>query len=126
MSSNNGWKGKAITAITVVVALLFVAAGGAKLVQAEAELKVFAHFEIPVYLMLMAGMAEVAAAVLLVVPRTTSLGGVIGVAVMSNAIAAHLHVGEYPQAIVPLVVAGLCITAGWARRANLANWLSQS
>lgn len=122
-SPASGRRRYAVTLVTLLLSLILLAAGSVKLLRLQLEIDAFNHFDIPLYLLPVAGLAEVAAAILLVIPRLAALGGVIGAGVMVVAIAAHLHVGELPQAIVPLTVLSLCVLAGWARRGDLARTL---
>ncbi|MFN0180181.1 MAG: DoxX family protein [Gemmatimonadales bacterium] len=61
------------------------------------------------------GLAEVIAAILLLIPRTALIGAVGVVAVMLGAVGTHLKAGEYGFAPIPLVIGALAAWAGWQR-----------
>jgi uncharacterized membrane protein YphA (DoxX/SURF4 family) len=109
-------------ALSLLLALLLLAAGAAKLLRLEMEVSAFERFDLPLYTMVIAGVAELAAAALLVRQATATLGAIIGVGVMCVAVGAHLHAGETPQAALPVAVGAALVFAGWQRRDGLA-WL---
>ena len=122
-ATTSPWPDRIATAVTGLLALAFIAAGGAKLAQAQFELDAFVRFEIPVWLMIMAGAFEVIAAGLLIMRRSRTLGAIMGVGIMIVAIGAHLHAAEYPNAVVPTAFIGLFVWLGLRHRGDFARWI---
>ncbi len=106
------------------LALLFLAGASAKLLRLDFEVAIFARYELPLWLMTVVGFAELFGALLLLWPRTTPLGAIIGFAVMFVAIPTHLVAGEYHLAPFSLAVMLGLATVGWHRRAALAAIIS--
>ena len=115
-----------IPLLSILIALLFLAGGTAKIFRLEFERAVFERFDLPLYAMTLAGIAEWAAAVLLLRRSTATLGAIMGVGIMVIAVAAHLHSGEHLEVVLPLFVGGALICVGWQRRGDLARWLRPS
>ncbi|MHC4960345.1 MAG: DoxX family protein [Planctomycetota bacterium] len=113
------------TAVSLLLALGFLASGAAKVMRLDFEVQAFDRFGLPLWVMVQVGIMEVAAAALLIRAKTTTLGAIIGVAVMSFAIPTHLAVGEGPQAAVPTLFLVGFVFVGWQRREHLATLLSR-
>lgn len=117
-------KPRVIAAVSLLLALLMAAAGTAKLLRIDLEVDAFLKFQIPTWLMIQVGLAEIVAALLLLRQQTAALGAIIGVAIMTVAIPAHVFAEEYAQAAMPLLVLGAFVHVGWSRREHLAAFLS--
>jgi uncharacterized membrane protein YphA (DoxX/SURF4 family) len=95
--------------IAVLLALAFLGAGVAKLTSQPMMVAEFALFGLPPWFLYVTGTIEVVSAVLLVIPRTTVIGGGLIVCVMIGALIAHLTHGQAAMIGAPLV---LLILAG--------------
>lgn len=103
------------------LALLFLAAGVAKLLRLDFEVEAFARYGLPLWLMTLVGTAEAVAAGLLVGPRTATAGAILAAAMMVVAIPAHLVAGEYALAPFSAFILALLIWLGWSRRAEFVD-----
>jgi uncharacterized membrane protein YphA (DoxX/SURF4 family) len=102
--------------VTVVLALAFLGAGGSKLTGAPALAENFARWGYPQWFLYVTGAIEVVAALLLLVPRTATLGAGLVLGTMVGAVLTHLKAGETSQVVVPLILLGLGVIVGLARR----------
>ncbi len=122
---NTGRSSKVVWGIQIVLALLFLFAGGMKLAMPAA---VLAHLTgLPGAFMKFIGLAEVSGALGLVLPgllriqrRLTPLAAVGLVTIMSGATVVTLATGEIGGALVPLVVGVLAATVAGRRWAWIA------
>jgi uncharacterized membrane protein YphA (DoxX/SURF4 family) len=108
----------ALWVLQVALAVVFVAAGGAKLAGAPAMVQLFDAVGVGQWLRHVTGLLEIAGAVLLLVPALAGLGALLLAVVMVGAVAAHLLVLHTPPAPLPLLVALVIIAA--VRRAEIA------
>jgi putative oxidoreductase len=100
--------------IALVLALIFLASGGAKLAGLEFEVVAFERWGYPLWFMYATGMVEVAGGILLLIPRTTTLAAT-GLAVfMIGAVGTHVLHAEW--AMLALAGAILLLAARQARR----------
>lgn len=97
--SHVGW------CLAVLLSLLFVAVGGGKFVFPSWEAR-FAGWGYPPWARPAVGALEVAAALLLLPPRTRRLAALALVGVMAGAAATHLVNDEAPRVVVNLVLTG--------------------
>jgi len=97
----------------IAVALMFAMTGIMKLTFNEAPQEIFAQLPGGNAAMVLAGLMELAAAVLIVIPKTKVYGGLLAAVVMFGAIGAHLAVLEddsmLPMAIVMLIAASAVV-----------------
>ena len=109
---------KTVTVIvTILLALVFLMAGGAKLSGNAGMVANFKRWGYPAWFHLAIGAAEVGAAILIVIPRTTWLGGLAIIGIMLGAIYTHAILEPKAGAVVLCVVlAGLALFAGLERR----------
>ena len=105
----------ALWSLTTLLAALFLLVGTLKLAGAEQLVAQFTKFGLPTWFRLFVGVAEIAGAVLLIVPRTTTLGaGGLGI-LMAGCVFLHFKTGEGPQSIPALVLLTLLAITGYAR-----------
>ncbi len=102
--------------LTVLLAVAFLGAGGSKLAGRPPMPENFTRWGFPLWFMYLTGVIEVAAALLLLVPRTATLGGALVVGTMVGAALTHLKEGEGPQAVAPLILLVLGAVVALARR----------
>ena len=114
---------KVVLAASILLALGIAAAGAAKLLRLDFEIDAFTKYGLPTWLMIEVGITELAAAALLVRPRTSTLGAILGVAIMTVAIPTHLLHNELPAAPISLAFLAGFVYVGWSRRASLAALL---
>lgn len=111
----------ALWATQIVVAALFLLAGGSKLAGAAAHVQLFDAIGIGQWFRYLTGSIEVIAAVLLLIPQLAIVGALLAIPTMVGAIATHLFIvgGSAAPAIVLLVGA---TAIAWARRRQLNSF----
>lgn len=102
--------------LTVLLAFAFLGAGGSKLAGGAPHAENFVRWGFPLWFMYVTGAIEVVAALLLLVPRTATLGAGLYVGTMVGAVLTHLKAGETGHIVGPLVLLGLAVVVGLARR----------
>jgi len=103
-----------IWGVQILTALAFLAAGGSKLSSAPPMVDMFEKIRLGQWFRNDTGSLEVIGAVLLLLPRTSAIGGWLLAAVMIGAIGTHLLIiGGSP--IPAVVLLALAITVGWNR-----------
>jgi putative oxidoreductase len=113
----------ALWGVQLVLAGMFLLAGGSKLAGAAAMVALFDAVGVGQWFRYVTGGIEVVSAVALLVPSLAAFGAVALVATMIGAIATHLFViGGSPAVPVLLLVGSLVIA--WARRDQLSRVVS--
>jgi uncharacterized membrane protein YphA (DoxX/SURF4 family) len=113
----------ALWSVQVVLAGMFLLAGGSKLASAAAMVALFEAIGVGQWFRYVTGLIEVASAVALLVPPLAPFGAAALAATMIGAIATHLLVvGGSPAVPVLLLLGALAVA--WARRDQLARALS--
>jgi putative oxidoreductase len=103
-----------IWGVQILTAFAFIAAGGSKLAGAPAMVDMFGKIGFGQWFRYLTGSLELSGAVLLLLPRTSAIGGWLLAAVMIGAVGTHLFIiGGNPVPAVVLLV--LAITVGWNR-----------
>ena len=114
----------ALWAVQLVLAAMFLLAGGSKLAGAPAMIALFDGVGIGQWFRYVTGLIEVGSAVTLLVPSIAPFGAVALVATMTGAVLTHLFiVGGSP--IVPAVLLVGSLTVAWVRRDQISNALSR-
>jgi putative oxidoreductase len=101
----------------IVLAAMFVFAGGSKLLGAPAMVNLFAAIGWGQWLRYLTGAIELSSAVALLIPSAAPFGAVLLVPTMVGAAIANLSLGQSPA--VPLVLLLLAATVAWTRRHQL-------
>jgi putative oxidoreductase len=98
------------TFATIALSLIFLASGGAKLLQLPFEVAAFARWDYPSWFMLAAGTVEVLGGLALWLPRLrVPVAG--GLALfMLGAIATHARFQEWPMLVVATTI---CLGCAW-------------
>jgi uncharacterized membrane protein YphA (DoxX/SURF4 family) len=117
--------GKVLTAalwvVQVLLALMFLMAGGSKLVGTPPMVGLFNAIGIGQWFRYVTGCLEVLGAGLLLVPRTNGLGAALLVPVMLGAITTHLLVLHSSPAIPSALLVGLAFVV-WGRRSQIRDF----
>lgn len=114
----------ALWGVKVVLAGMFLLAGGSKLAGAAAMVALFDAVGVGQWFRYVTGGIEVVSAVALLVPSLAAFGAVALVPTMIGAIATHLFIiGGSPAVPVLLLVGSLVIA--WARRDQLSRVVSR-
>jgi putative oxidoreductase len=104
--------------IRILLALAFLAAGGAKLAGASPMVAIFEQVGVGQWFRLVTGALEVVGAVLVLIPRTSQWGALLLAAIMVGAVFTHLAViGGSPAPA--LLLLALSATTLWLRRHQL-------
>jgi len=103
-----------IWGIQILTGLAFLAAGGSKLSGAQEMVEMFDKLGFGQWFRYVTGSMEVLGALLLLLPRTSAIGGGLLAVVMVGAIGAHLFIiGGSPIAAINLLA--MAVTVGWYR-----------
>jgi putative oxidoreductase len=113
----------ALWGLQVVLAALFLFAGGSKLAGAPAMVALFDAIGVGQWLRYVTGVIEVASAVALLVPSFAPFGALLLASTMVGAIATHLFVVGGSPALPALLLLGLLVVA-WARRDRISRVLA--
>lgn len=118
MAGSEKAKQVGVWVLTVLIAALFLMAGGSKLAGAEQHVKGFAHWAYPDWFRLVVGAVEVVSAVVLLIPRVAFFGAAALAVVMIGATFTHLFraTGEGSMAVFTLVLFAFTALLAWARR----------
>ncbi len=114
-------KGKriAIWTVSIVVAAMFIMAGGTKLAGLPMHVEHFQKWGYPDWFRVLIGIAEVAGGVGLLIPRQVSFAAAGLAAIMLGAVYTHLAHDEAIQVVAPgvfLLVFGVLTYARWPQR----------
>src|SRR5262245_14643690 len=104
---------------TLLLVLAFGKAGLGKFSQTGGWARAFAHWGYPPWFRIGIGVVEVAAALVLLYPRTSSYGALAGATVMLGGVCTHVRTGEGSAAwheAVPLALCLLLVATRWRRR----------
>ena len=117
--NENASRPLSITILSAVIAVAFLGSGAAKLVGVEKLAETFAHFGFGSGFMRFIGVAEVAGAVGLFLPRLAPLAAACLVPIMGGAVVLHAMHDPIAEALPPAVLGVLCAYLAYARRGEL-------
>jgi putative oxidoreductase len=103
----------------ILLALIFLASGGAKLAGLEFEIEAFARWGYPLWFMYLTGIIEVAGAMLLLVPRLSALASAGLAAFMLGAIGTHVVHAEWAMLAIATAITLLAARQAWAGRTQI-------
>ena len=106
----------------IALAVMFLFAGGSKLVGAPAMVNLFAAIGLGQWFRYVTGAIEISAAVALLIPSAAPFGAIVLVPTMLGAAAANLFLGQSPA--VPLVLLLVAAAVAWTRRNQLRGVFS--
>ena len=107
-----------VVSLAVLLALVFLAAGGSKLVAPEGQAESFVRWGYPPWFMYVVGIMEVIGAILVLVARVRFIGAVLLGGIMVGAFFTHWQAGENGAIPVPLFLLTLITIVG------LLSWKS--
>jgi|HubBroStandDraft_2_1064218.scaffolds.fasta_scaffold368873_2 putative oxidoreductase len=102
--------------LTGMLALMFLFAGGFKLSGAQTAIDNFAKWGYPDWFRIVTGLIEVAAGVLVLVPRTSFYGTLLILPTMVGAVLTHVTHGETRNIPLPLLLFVLAAILAYVRR----------
>ncbi len=108
MQQPSNLKKKAFYAVNTLTSLSFLLAGIFKLMAHEQMVTVFTHFELPLALMYLVGVAEVLGAIALWIPRLTVLSALGLTLAMGGAFAFHFSYDPFEKT-VPAIMLIACL-----------------
>lgn len=112
-----------------ILALIFFASGGAKLLSLPFEVEAFVRWGYPITFMYFTGIVEVSGAVGLLITRLSSLASLCLAVLMLGAIGTHLAHKEWLMLAVASSIAIAAFWRGWSGRGEvnqlLKNFRSQ-
>ncbi|MGH3742886.1 MAG: DoxX family protein [Micromonosporaceae bacterium] len=106
-------------ALQILLAIAFLFAGGMKLAGVEVTVEMFETIGLGQWFRYFVGVAEVAGAIGLLIPRLVGLAAAALAALLVGAVVTEALIGGMPLAPVPYVVVAVVIAYG--RRASLAG-----
>ncbi|GAA4360959.1 DoxX family protein [Kangiella marina] len=107
--------------LTVVLAIIFLVSGGAKLLGLEFELEAFSRWGYPLWFMYLTGVIEVVGGVALLVPRLASYAAVGLSVVMVGAVATHLINSEWVMLVIASVILALLLWRSYIGKAEIVK-----
>ena len=110
--------------VQALLALVFLGAGSGKLMGTPDTVALFAAVGIGQWFRYVTGILEITGAVLIVVPKTRSIGAALLVPIMLGATTANIALDTTP--IPPLVLLLLSTFVVWGRRRELAQFIPAS
>ncbi|MGY3618922.1 DoxX family protein [Bradyrhizobium sp. USDA 10063] len=117
------WTSLGLWVVRGLLALVFVAAGGAKLYGVPMLVEEFQHIGLGQWFRYVTGGLEVMGAILLLLPRRAAFGALLLVCIMIGAVITHLFViGGSPVPAIVLMV--LSAVVAYAERDQLASLAS--
>jgi putative oxidoreductase len=102
--------------LSILTAVLLVAAGLPKILGQGGWTARFDRWGYPARFVVVIGVVEVVAALMLLIPRVAALGAAILAVVMLGAAGTHLVHGETPRIAVTLVLFAVFVAIAWLRR----------
>ena len=118
-------------ALSVLLGIFFIAAGGAKLMGSASQVEHFAQWGYPLWFLYLTGIIEVGGGICLFLPKTQWYGiGVLSITMIGAALT-HLMAGEMGAVPVPLVLLGLLLLLAWMirkppRKSGANHWPSET
>ena len=100
----------------VVLGVMFIIAGGAKLMGEHSQVEHFEQWGYPIWFLYVTGIIEVAGGLCLFIPKAQFYGIVVLSITMVGAALTHLRAHEMSAFPVPLVLLGLLMTLAWTMR----------
>ena len=106
-------KGMIKTALWIVLGVMFIMAGGAKLMGNHSQVEHFAHWGYPLWFLYLTGMIEVGGGICLFIPKAQFYGIIVLSMTMVGAALTHLMAGEMGAFPVPVILLSLLLMLAW-------------
>ncbi len=103
-------------AVSILLGLAFLGAGGSKLAGAQMHVENFARWGYPAWFQYVTGLVEVVGALMTLVPATRFYGAVLLVCTMAGAVVTHLNAGEGSMIGAPITLMVLSALVAWGHR----------
>ncbi|MEK6419360.1 MAG: DoxX family protein [Burkholderia gladioli] len=124
-TSRSRGKTIAVWVLQILVGASFIAAGSAKLASAPMMVQIFDHIGVGQWFRYVTGIVEVAGGIMVLIPRSSPVGGALLAVTMACAIVVHLlRIGGNPAPAFVLLVLSAAIV--WLRRDQLVGLLGQA
>jgi len=105
--------------VTLILALIFLASGGAKLAGLDFEIQAFTRWGYPIWFMYAIGAAEVAGGIGLLIRRLSALAAACLAALMIGAVATHVIHAEWGMLVAAASIMALAAWRGYSGRAEI-------
>lgn len=122
LTEQSRWVNRGVWTLQILLALVYLGAGTAKLVGVDSMVEEFQKIGIGQWFRYVTGTIEMVGAVSLLIPRLSGLGAMILAATMVGAIFTHLFVFANSP-LAPLILLVLVATVIWARRGTFKDML---
>ncbi|UPJ49204.1 DoxX family protein [Bradyrhizobium sp. 200] len=118
------WTSASLWVVRGLLALVFMAAGGAKLYGVPMLVEEFQHIGLGQWFRYVTGGLEIMGAILLLLPRKAALGALLLICIMIGAVITHLFVIG-GSAVPAIVLLALNAVVAYAERRRIA-WLAKT
>ncbi len=110
-------------ALPVLLSLIFIASGGAKLAGLEFEIVAFERWGYPLWFMYLTGVVEVAGGIGLLIRRFSALAAGGLAAMMIGAVGTHVIHAEWGMLVAASIILALSATRAWQGRDDITALL---
>jgi uncharacterized membrane protein YphA (DoxX/SURF4 family) len=110
--------------LSYILAFIFLASGGAKLLSMSFEIEAFERWGYPIEFMYFTGIVECLGALGLLVPRLSSLASACLSLLMVGAMGTHFVHKEWLMLIVAFLITLAAFWRGWSGRAEIKEILA--
>ncbi len=100
----------------VVLGIVFLSAGGSRLLNPDVHVERFAHWGYPLWFLYLTGGIEVVSGAFLLIPRARLYGVLLLSVTMIGAFLTHLRAGEMGALPIPLILLLLLLFLAWTMR----------
>ena len=104
------------TILWIILGVIFLAAGGSKIINPDHHVEKFAHWGYPIWFMYLTGGIEVVAGIALWIPLVRLYGVLLLRITMIGASITHLRAGEMGAFPIPIVLLVLLLTLAWTMK----------
>lgn len=109
------------TTLAMTLGVMFIMAGGVKLLGQPSQVEHFAHWGYPLWFLYVTGVVEVCGGLCLFFPKAQFWGVVVLSITMVGAAGTHLGAGELSAFPIPIVLLGLLLVVAWTMRKPAGN-----
>lgn len=109
------------TTLAMTLGVMFIMAGGVKLLGQPSQVEHFAHWGYPPWFLYITGFVEVCGGLCLFIPKAQVYGIVALSLTMVGAAGTHLRAGEFGAFPIPIVLFGLLLIVAWTMRKPSRN-----